>query len=126
MNYARPARTSLPPENGTAKIYKICHLPNDNQQIFSGKISDFIHNAGKSPKIPFFNLLIINQDNNFQKCGFSKTIFYKFMVFHRPEQNPSTQYLPGHKYTKTSRENKRIGTCLFGIRGATDCHSTIC
>lgn len=36
--------------------------------------------------MPFFNLLIINQDNNFQKCGFPKTIFSKFILFQEPAQ----------------------------------------
>ena len=42
-----------PSQNGTAKIYKICHLPNDNQQIFSREMFDFIRNAGKSQKYRF-------------------------------------------------------------------------
>ena len=76
-----PPGHHCPSGNGIAKIYKICHLANDNRQNFSRKISNFICNAGKIPKTPFSNTLIINQDDNFQKCGFPKTIFSKFMAF---------------------------------------------
>ena len=38
---------------------------------------DFICNTGKPKKTPSPNLLIINQDDNFQKCGFSKDDIFR-------------------------------------------------